>query len=77
MFHEIQPGYHIKLEDVNTFSIYPDGNDYFSRKLNVTIRGKQFEFLYNNSYECVKAYESLKQALYILDSPSHIKTIID
>lgn len=77
MFHEIQPGYHIKLEDVNAFNIYPNGDNYFSRKLNVVIRGKHFEFLYNNNYECAKAYESLKQALIMLDSPNHIRMIMD
>lgn len=77
MFHEIKPGYHIKLEDVNAFNIYPDGDNYFSRKLNVVIRGKHFEFLYDNDYECVKAYKSLKQALAMLDSPSHIYHVLD
>lgn len=77
MFHEIQPGYHIKLEDVNAFNIYPNGDGYSSRKLYIVIRGKHFEFLYDNNYECVKAYESLKQALAMLNSPNRIYHVLD
>ena len=80
MFYEVQPYNKIKLEDVSSYLIMPDSkDDYMGRKMYIYLKGSQHarDFIFSTREECRRAYESLDKALAALDSPYHIKTIMD
>lgn len=77
MFHEIQPGRHINLTNINYFCL--SDSELYRNSILIYFQGKNdfIRFTFNDSWSCKQAYDKMVAKIYSMNNPSHINTIMD